>query len=104
MTLDECPVTIADLKAQLRLPDTDDFHAQLEVSLLSAAEWCENYIGRKLSELAPDGNFPYQLRAAILMMAAQLFENPSNPVAERVTAAERLADPKIWYNYGQEGI
>ena len=104
MTLDECPVTIADLKAQLRLPDTDDFHAQLEMSLLSAANWCENYIGRKLSELAPDGDFPYQLRAAILMMAAQLFENPSNPVSERVTAAERLADPKIWYNYGQEGI
>lgn len=99
MTQEECPVKIEDLKRQLRLPDTDEFDAQLELSLLAAAEWCESYSGRKLLDFAETG-LPYQLKAAILMTAAALFENPSDPVAERVTAAQRLADPLIWEKTG----
>lgn len=93
MTLQECPVTLDDLKKQLRLPDDDSFDDQLTVALLAAAEWCENYSGRKLSSFDA---LPYQLKAAILMVAAGIFENPTDPIAERTTAAQRLADPVIW--------
>ena len=94
MTLKECPVTIDELKQQLFLPaGTDEFDDRLETSLLAAAEWCENYSGRKLDSFEI---LPYQLRAAILMVAAGLFENPTDSVSERTTAAQRLADPLIW--------
>lgn len=99
MEYDVCPVRIEELKRQLRLPDTDEFDEQLRLSLMAAVGWCENYSGRKL-ESFQGGDIPYQLRAAILMYAAYLFENPSDTVAEKVTAAQRLADPLIWQNYG----
>lgn len=93
MTLQECPVTLDELKKQLRLPDTEDFDAQLTVALLAAAEWCETYSGRKVSSFE---EFPWMLRAAILLRAAALFENPTDQVSERTTAAQRLADPFVW--------
>ena len=93
MTLEECPVTVDELKRQLRLPDTEEFDPQLETCLLAAAEWCENFTGRKFGSFE---TFPYQLRAAILLVAAGLFENPTDSVSERTTAAQRLADPLIW--------
>lgn len=86
-------MALEELKAQLRLPDTEDFDTQLTTALLAAAEWCENYSGRKVDSFE---TFPYQLRAAILMRAAEFFENPTNLVSERTTAAQRLADPLIW--------
>lgn len=93
MTLEECPVTLDELKRHLRLPDTEELDSQLEISLLAAAEWCETYSGRGLSEFE---EFPSMLRAAILLKAGDLFENPTDQVSERTTTAQRLADPLIW--------
>lgn len=96
MTLNECPVTIAELKAQLRIPlDLDDFDAPLETALMVAAEWCEDFAGVRLADFPEDG-FPYMLRGAILLYAASYFENPTDHVSERITAAQRLADPLTW--------
>lgn len=95
MTPDICPVTIDELKRQLRITD-DAFDMQLEMCLMAASEWCENYSGRKLDSFA---ELPYQLRAAILMVAGEMFENPTNTVSERTTSAQRLADPLIWQDY-----
>ncbi len=92
MTIDECPISVDELKKQLRLT-TDDFDQQLETSLLAAAEWCERYSGRKLDSFE---ELPNQLRAAVLMVAAGMFENPTDSISERTTAAQRLADPLIW--------
>lgn len=93
MTLEECPVTLDELKRQLRLPDAEGLDLQLEVALLAAAEWCETFSGRKLSDFE---ELPAMLRAAILLKAGDLFENPTDQVSERTTAAQRLADPLIW--------
>ena len=93
MTLEECPVKIDELKIQLRLPYTEDYEPNLGLCLLAAAEWCEQFSGRKLSSFE---ELPFPLRAAILLKAAELFENPVNYVSTRTTAAERLADPLIW--------
>lgn len=98
MKYEDCPVKIEDLKRQLRMTGTAEFDEQLHMVLMAAVEWCEHYSGRSLDEFAAE--VPYQLRAAILMYAAYLFENPSDPVAEKVTAAQRLADPLLWQNSG----
>lgn len=97
MKYEDCPVKIEELKRQLRMADTAEFDEQLLLVLMAAAEWCEHYSGRSLQSFA---EVPYQLRAAILMYAAYLFENPSDPVAEKVTAAQRLADPLLWQESG----
>ena len=99
MIQEESLIGINDLKKHLRLPETDEFDEQLKLSLYASVEWCENYSGRKLADFAETG-LPYQLKAAILMKAAFLFENPSDSVDERVTAAQHLADPLIWEKSG----
>lgn len=92
MDIAQCPVTVEELKKQLRIT-TDDFNSQLEVNLLAAAEWCEHYSGREIGSFE---DFPKSLHVAILLYAAELFENPIDHVSERTTAAQRLADPLIW--------
>lgn len=94
---DVCPVKIEELKRHLRLSDTTEFDEELQLMLMASVGWCESYCGRSLNEFK---ELPYQLRAAILMHAAYMFENPSDHVSEKVTAAQRLADPLIWKNYG----
>ena len=96
MTSSECPVTIAELKAQLRMPaDLEDFDSQLETALMVAAEWCEDHAGVRLADF-PTDEFPWMLRGAILLYAASYFDNPTDRVSERITAAQRLADPLLW--------
>lgn len=96
MELQDLPITTDDLRKHLRMPVSPDLEDQLSTALMAAAEWIENYSGRKL-ESYPE--LPWQIRAAILMQAAAIFENPANMVQERVTAAERLADPLIWQSW-----
>lgn len=96
MELQDLPITTDDLRKHLRMPVSPDLEDQLRGALMAGAEWVENYSGRKL-ETYPE--LPWQIRAAILMQAAAIFENPANMVQERVTAAERLADPLIWQSW-----
>ena len=88
----DCPIKVEELRQQLRLP-ADVYEDQLQLCLMTAAEWCEDYAGVSLLAFDP---LPFQLRSAVLMYAAHLFENPVDCVSERMTAAMRLADPLIW--------
>lgn len=94
MTLEECPVTIQDLKAQLRRPIDDSLDGVLEINLLAAAEYIEEFCGREFSTFGDP--FPNELKAAILLKAAHLFENPTDSLDERTTASQRLANPRKW--------
>ncbi len=94
MTLEECPVTIEDLKEQLRRPIDDSLDGVLETNLLAAAEYIQGFCGRDFSTFC--GGFPNELKAAILLKAAHLFENPTDPLDERTTASQRLANPRKW--------
>ena len=95
MTLEECPVTLQDLKEQLRRPiDDESLDGVLEINLLAAAEYIQGFCGREFSSFGDD--FPYELKAAILLKAASLFENPTDSIDERTTASQRLANPRKW--------
>lgn len=95
MTLEECPVGLWELKEQLRMPMSDRLDNTLAIALLAAAEYIESFCGRKFSEFEK-GKFPNQLRAAVLLKAASLFENPVDTLDERTTAARQLANPRLW--------
>ena len=94
MTADECPVKLDELRAQLRRPVAGSLDDTMQGALLAAAEYIEGFCGRKFSEFGDD--FPYQLRQAVLLKAASLFENPVHRVDERTTVAQRLANPRLW--------
>lgn len=94
MTLEECPVTIDELKEQLRRPIDSSLDNILTINLLAAAEYIQGFCGRKFSSF--DGDFPNELKIAILLKAASLFENPSDSIDERTTASQRLANPRKW--------
>lgn len=95
MTLNECPVNIDELKRQLRQPVDVELDSNLEMCLLAGAEFIEQYCGRSFSDWDKD-KFPNQLKQAILLKAASLFENPVDTVDERSTASMTLASPRIW--------
>lgn len=87
------PVTVKEFKSYLRRPVSDELDDQLSLSLSAATEWFESFSGRRMDtfEIVPD-----MVRQAIMLRAAELFENPVDKVSERTTAAMRLADPLIW--------
>ena len=95
MTLEECPVSVNELKMQLRQPVDVDLDSNLEMCLLGGAEFIEDYCGRKFHSFE-EGTFPNQLKQAILRKAASLFENPTDGVDERTTASMKLANPRKW--------
>lgn len=94
MTIEECPVTVDDLKKQLRLSLDDTLKDALELNLLAAAEYIEDFCGRKFDTF--ESGVPAQLKQAILLKAASLFENPTDQLDERTTASQRLANPRKW--------
>lgn len=94
MTIEECPVSIDELKKHLRMPVDDTLNDMLMTVLLASAEYIEGFCGRKFSSF--ESGFPMALKAAILLKAASLFENPSDALDERTTASQRLANPRRW--------
>ena len=92
MNVVDCPIKTDELRRQLHLP-AEVFEEQLELCLMTAVEWVEDYAGVNLLSFE---QLPYQLRSAVLLYAAHLFENPVDSVCERMTAAMRLADPLKW--------
>lgn len=102
MRIEECPVSIDELKQQLRRPVCSSaMDDSLSCSLLAAAEYIEKFCGRSFSDFEKE-NFPYQLKQAILMRAASYFENPTDMVTERITASEVLANPRQWRKEEEE--
>lgn len=96
MDKDNCPVTLAELKRHLRVT-TDDMDSQLQMLLLAGAEYIENFTLIDFLEDYKDVDIPFTLRAAILMTAGRLFENPTDPAFTLPTAAMNLAKPyKRW--------
>lgn len=96
MKLEDCPVSLIELKHQLRRPlCSDDMDQALILCLLASAEYVESFSGRPFSDFR-EGEFPNALKQAILMRAASYFENPSDAVTERTTASDILANPRIW--------
>lgn len=94
MTLEECPVSLDELKKHLRMPVDGTLDEELTTVLLASAEYIEGFCGRRFSTF--EGGFPNTLKAAILLKASSLFENPADALDERTTASQRLANPRIW--------
>lgn len=94
MTLEECPVSIDELKKHLRMPVDGVLDEELETVLLASAEYIEGFCGRKFSTF--EDGFPNTLKAAILLKASSIFENPADSLDERTTASQRLANPSRW--------
>lgn len=96
MTEDNCPVTLDDLKRHLRIT-TDDMDSELQLLLFAGVEYIENFTLIEFSEDYKGLSIPYTLRAAILMTAGRLFENPADSAFTLPTAAMNLAKPyKRW--------
>lgn len=83
LTLDNCPVTIAELKTAQRFPP-DIMDSELEGCLLAAAEYCSEWMGRGSDFNVSEGvcwtqyNCPQPVKRAIIMMAGFLFKNPND--------------------------
>lgn len=94
MKQEECPVSVDELKKHLRMPVDGALDEELTTVLLASAEYIEGFCGRKFSTF--EDAFPNELKAAILLKAASLFENPADSLDERTTASQRLANPRKW--------
>ena len=90
------PVTLADVKAHLRL-DTSDSDAYLSDLLIpAAAGWCEQYLNQTFEDFT---DIPAEVKFAILIVAADLYEfrtitldvqRYENPAAERLLHPYRV--------------
>lgn len=96
MASNNCPVSLVELKQHLRI-FTNEMDDMLTLSLLAAAAYVENFTLIDFSVDFANVEIPYPLKAAILMTAGRLFENPTDSVFNLPTAAQHLANPyKRW--------
>lgn len=86
--LDNSPVSLQELKAHLRIYH-DLLDDNLTIMLLAAVEDVEGFTGIDFSVDYKD-SVPFKLKAAILLTAGRLFENPTDGVDGLPTTAKNL--------------
>lgn len=94
VNLDNSPVSLEELKQHLRIfHDMQD--GNLIIMLLAAVGHVEKFTG---IDFAVDykEDIPYQLKAAILLTAGRLFENPTDAVDGLPTVAQNLIKDFRW--------
>lgn len=96
MDINNCPVKLEELKQHLRI-STDSLDGNLQMILLAAAVYIEDFTLINFEEDYKGIDIPFPLRAAILMTAGRLSEATTDPVFNLPTAAMHLANPyKKW--------
>ena len=96
MRLDDCPVSLVDLKKHLRI-DGDMLDDDLQDKLVAAAEHVEMLTLIDFKTDYVDNDIPHTIKAAILMTAGRLFEAPTDAVFEKETVVMNLVKPyKRW--------
>jgi hypothetical protein len=84
------PVTLEELKKNLRMPECDiSMDDNLKMSLAAADDYCRKFTGMDF-DLYPENEFPPVLRYAILITASSYFKNPVNTVFTLPTQAQHL--------------
>lgn len=96
MDLNNCPVSLVELKQHLRIY-TDEMDGELTICLIAAAVHIEDFTLLVFANDYKDVEIPYPLKAAILMTAGRLFECPTDSVFNLPTASQALVKPyKRW--------
>lgn len=96
MDINNCPVKLEELKQHLRT-STDSLDGNLQMILLAAAVYIEDFTLINFEEDYKGIDIPFPLRAAILMTAGRLFESSTDSAFSLPTAAMNLATPyKKW--------
>jgi hypothetical protein len=86
-TIEQSPVSVDEFKLSRRIL-SDQLDANIEMCLLAACNYIENFT---LLDFATDFEvFPIDLKYAVILKAAQLFENPENSVEERTTVVDNI--------------
>lgn len=94
VNLDNSPVSLDELKQHLRIfHDIQD--SNLIIILLAAVESVEKFTGIDFSVNYQD-KIPFQLKAAILLTAGRLFENPTDAVSGLPTISKNLIADFRW--------
>lgn len=87
------PVTLDELKKNMRLPENDDSNDYpLSTALSAAHEYIERFTGLDFEEEFKDKDFPYLLRYAILITAGSFFKTPTDSIFTIPTKAQALAN------------
>ena len=94
VNLDNSPVSLDELKQHLRISD-DMLDSNLIIMLLAAVEYVEKFTGVNFSVDYKE-EIPFQLKAAILLTAGRLFENPTDTVDGLPTVAKNLIADFRW--------
>ncbi len=85
------PVGLDALKRHLRIYSSE-MDESLMLLLLAAVENVQNYTLIDFAKDYPDpGEVPYALRAAILLDAARMFQNPADGVDKMQTISKNLS-------------
>lgn len=92
--LDNTPVSLKELKEHLRI-DHDLLDGNLTIMLLAAVGTVEKFTGIDFSVNYTD-QVPFPLKAAILLTAGRLFENPTDGVDGLPTIAKNLIADFRW--------
>lgn len=93
--LDNSPVSLVELKQHLRIYH-DLLDENLTIMLLAAVEKVEEFTGIDFSTDYTDRVIPFKLKAAILLTAGRLFENPTDGVSNLPTIVESLITGYRW--------
>ncbi|RHJ76226.1 head-tail connector protein [Parabacteroides sp. AM08-6] len=94
VNLNNSPVSLEEFKQHLRIfHDMQD--SNLTTMLLAAVGSVEKFTGVDFAVDYKD-NVPYQLKAAILLTAGRLFENPTDAMDGIPTVAQNLIRDFRW--------
>jgi hypothetical protein len=84
------PVTLEELKKNLRIPQCDTSKDEALMQSLDAAnEYCQLFTGRNFRDY-PENKFPHTLRYAILIVAGSFFKSPVDRVFTLPTQAQHF--------------
>ncbi|KAA6335891.1 hypothetical protein EZS27_015918 [termite gut metagenome] len=84
------PVTLEELKNNLRIPECDTSKDEpLLQALYAADEYCRVFTGRDFDDYPPN-KFPHLLRYAILISAGSFFKSPLDRVFTLPTQAQHF--------------
>ncbi len=90
MTIENSPVEIRELKDHLRLY-SDEMDNSLSILLLAAVESVQNYTLIDFeSDYDGPKEAPFPIKAAILLEASRLFQNPTDGVDTLQTISKNL--------------
>ena len=98
MDIGNCPVTLDEFKEHLRIPECNELmDNSLVLLLLAAATAIENFTLVNFDEDFTGSEVPFPLKAAILLTAGNLYDNPNDRSDTLTSLSKNLAQSyKRW--------